>query len=354
MINHSVATSLLRGRLHRSEPCLGRKIGAIFAFCLLLFSSCYVGRSPRQIDARDLTPSQIDSLTFAREHHYSENYNFLVASDSLMLYSQQPEEVVGGMMVDSFYAYHDSPLVVADIVTLPSSFDIFGDSVWVKVATASSEFGWTTEQALLDKVVPDDPISIFISTFSNTHLIIFLILITLVAFVIVIRALMRRQSHIVHFNDIPSFYPTLLVILVATAATFYATLQLFAADEWRHFYFHPSLNPFSESPLLAVFIASVWAIIIVGVAAVDEVRRLLPFGEAVMYLVGLAAVCAVAYVVFSITTLYYIGYPLLICYIAAAIAVYHRHSRPQYVCGRCGSPLKSKGRCPVCGAMNQE
>jgi len=45
----------------------------------------------------------------------------------------------------------------------------------------------------------------------------------------------------------------------------------------------------------------------------------LPLGEAILYLVGLAAVCAVIYVVFSITTLYYVGYPLLIAYFYFAI-----------------------------------
>jgi 4-hydroxybenzoate polyprenyltransferase len=42
-------------------------------------------------------------------------------------------------------------------------------------------------------------------------------------------------------------------------------------------------------------------------------------GEAIMYLVGLVAVCAVIYVVFSTTTLYYVGYPLLIAYFYFAI-----------------------------------
>jgi hypothetical protein len=63
-----------------------------------------------------------------------------------------------------------------------------------------------------------------------------------------------------------------------------------------------------------VFIIGVWAIIIVAIATVDDVTRMLPLGEAFLYLIGLAAVCAVCYVVFSITTLYYIGYPLLIAY----------------------------------------
>jgi hypothetical protein len=39
-------------------------------------------------------------------------------------------------------------------------------------------------------------------------------------------------------------------------------------------------------------------------------------GDTILYLGGLHAVCAVCYVVFSITTLYYIGYALLIAYFA--------------------------------------
>ena len=57
-----------------------------------------------------------------------------------------------------------------------------------------------------------------------------------------------------------------------------------------------------------------WLIVIVGLAAVDEVRKRLPFGEAFLYLCGLAAVIAALYIVFSVTTLYYVGYPLLIFY----------------------------------------
>ena len=61
------------------------------------------------------------------------------------------------------------------------------------------------------------------------------------------------------------------------------------------------------------------AIVIVAIATVDDVTKKLPLGAAVLYLSGLTAVCAVCYVVFSITTLYYIGYPLLIAYFVFAI-----------------------------------
>ena len=93
--------------------------------------------------------------------------------------------------------------------------------------------------------------------------------------------------------------------------------------------------------------------LIVGIAAVDDTRRLLKFDDAFWYLCGLGAVCAVDYIVFSISTLYYIGYPLLIAYIFLAIKVYFRHHRDTYICGNCGAKLHRKGRCPYCGTMNE-
>ena len=122
-----------------------------------------------------------------------------------------------------------------------------------------------------------------------------------------------------HYHDIPSFYPALLALLVAVSATLYASIQLFAPDSWRHFYYHPTLNLLSLPLHLSLFISSVWLILIVSIAAVDDTLRHLSLSDAMLYLVGLASVCAVNYVVFSVSTLYYIGYPLLIAYAYYAI-----------------------------------
>jgi hypothetical protein len=99
----------------------------------------------------------------------------------------------------------------------------------------------------------------------------------------------------------------------------YSSIQLFGPETWRHFYYHPSLNPFALPFWLGVFISSVWAIIILGLATIDDVYHSLPLADAILYLIGLGAICAVVYVVFSITTLSYIGYPLLIAYYYFAI-----------------------------------
>jgi hypothetical protein len=163
---------------------------------------------------------------------------------------------------------------------------------------------------------------------------------------------MRWGARIVHFNDIPSFYPTLLCLFVATTAVFYGSIQLFAPDSWRHFYYHPTLNPFSVPLHLCLFLLSVWAMLIVAIATIDDVRRQLPTGEALFYYLGLAGVCAICYVVFSVSTLYYIGYLLLIAYIIFAVYRYIHHARHRYVCGNCGAKLRKKGICPHCGTMN--
>ena len=296
------------------------------------------------------TRSKVDSLAFRVKHHYSQGFNFVVIPDSLMLLRQQPEEAVNDMKTDSFAVKKGKEVVVADIRILPNDKQ---DSVWVQIATEDYAFGWIHESQLLKQVVPADPISQFISTFSNIHLLIFLIVISIMGVGYLARKILKKNAHIVHLNDISFFYPTLLAVIVALSAAFYASIQLFAPETWREFYFHPSLNPFSQPLLLNIFLVLVWAMLIISLATIDDVRRLLKSGEALLYLSGLGAVCAVNYIVFSVLTLYYIGYPLLIVYIYYAFRIYLRKTRETYYCGNCGVRLHRKGRCPQCGAVNE-
>ena len=104
--------------------------------------------------------------------------------------------------------------------------------------------------------------------------------------------------------------------------------------------------------ILTVFLMSVWALLIVGLTVVDVVRNHLPLGEALLYLGGLAGICAADYIIFSITSLYYLGYVLLIAYIVFAIHQYYKHNHKYFLCGNCGGKIRKKGRCPHCGATN--
>ena len=330
---------------------ISNKASLLLFLLVLLCSSCY-HQNTKNINENLLdSVGQNDSSHFKATHHYSSNYNFVVKADSLVLSKQQPEETLSHLQEDSLVVYKNDHLVVADI-RIMSADSI--DSVWVQVARDQQTFGWIHESKLLPNVVPDDPISLFISTFSDTHLLVFLVIIVLISVYYIMRKLLSASLPIVHLRDINSIYPTLLVLLVATSATFYASIQLFAPQVWHHFYFHPTLNPFSVPLPLNLFLLSVWAILLIGLAAIDDVRHLLPLGDAVLYLCGLAAVCAVNYIIFSVSTLYYIGYPLLIVYVYWAIKRYIKMPRIKFVCGNCGMPLEKSRRCKHCGALNEE
>ncbi|WP_238405761.1 zinc ribbon domain-containing protein [Segatella copri] len=290
---------------------------------LLMLSSCYHRHNSHQQHAAmvEYSDRQLDSISFSTTHHYTNKYNFLVFKDSLELMRQQPEEYISGLKVDTFAVEKNHLLVVTDIRMVPQDSI---DSVWVQLATENNDFGWVRESKLLRRVVPDDPISEFIMTFSNVHLLIFLVVIVVITMAYLVRKVFHSNGKIVHFNDIDSPYPVTLVLLVSISAAFYGWIQSFEPEMWRHFYFHPSLNPFAVPHLLGVFLALVWAVLIVALACVDEVYHRLTFGEGLLYLGGLAGVCALDYIIFSVLSLYYIGYVLLIAYIYFAIKAYRR------------------------------
>lgn len=320
---------------------------------MVVLSGCFNQTKSDHDAFAGLSEEQLDSLSFQGTHHYTNNFNFVVDCDTLYLCTLSPEEIVNGCPLDSediVMVFRDDNVVVADIETIPQDSV---DSVWINLAHDQMTAGWIHESEMLPNVVPDDPISEFINIFSDIHLIIFLVAIAIVGICYVIVYSRKRNAFIVHFRDINSFYPTFLCITVAAAATFYASIQLFAPEMWRHFYYHPTLNPFEVPLLLKIFLCSVWAMLIIAVAAFDDTRRHLPFGEAALYVCGLVAICFINYIVFSITTLYYIGYPLLVCYVVFAIYRFVDKGYTTYLCGNCGTQLRHKGRCPKCGVMNK-
>lgn len=305
----------------------GRKwcVSVLLGVMVLMLSGCYHRHTAKSQHAAliEYSDKQLDSISFSTTHHYTNKFNFVVAADSLVLVRQQPEEYVNLLPTDSFAVKKNCLLVVSDIRMIPQDSI---DSVWVQLATEDNTFGWIHESSMLPRVVPDDPISQFIMTFSNTHLIIFLVIIVLIGVAYLIKQIYSKNAKIVHFNDIDSPYPTALVLMVSLSAAFYATIQTFMPEMWRHFYYHPTLNPFAVPRVLGFFLASVWAILILGLACVDEVKHRLPFGEAVLYLGGLAGMCAIDYIVFSISTLYYIGYVVLAAYFIFSIRAYLRRN----------------------------
>jgi len=279
------------------------------------------------------------------------DYNFLLVADSLVLQEERPMHLlIVPDAADTFVVYKDDPLVVAQIEIIPEDSI---DSVWVKVARDQLTQGWVHESALLSAVVPDDPISQGILLFSHKHVVATLSLCIIVLAAWLLQRKRKQRFHLVHIDDIASPYPMLLCLAFAAATVLYTTIQIFVPEMWVQFYYHPSLNPFGQPTLLALFLTLAWLIVVLSIASMDEVRRSLPATESVLYALSLLAILAGIYLFFSIATQYFLGYFLWIVYAALALWQYWRRHRPRFRCGQCGAPLHSCGQCPKCGAMNE-
>lgn len=331
---------------------LHKLLGLLF-LTLALFSSCYYAHPDREDNWIVSQGHEVDSLEFYIGHHYWTHY-FFQAVDSLQLAPVPDYEK--RLLLPVYNAVRevgegDVLAVVAvglDRSTTPST-------VWVKVARDQQCQGWVKESELLERVVPDTPVSKFIHHFSNRSLLVVLLSIVLAVLFYFIRGARHKRLQIVHFNDIHSFYPTLLCLTVSLGAVIYGTIQCYAPETWVEYYFHPTLNPFDPNLpfILSAFLASVWLMLLVGIAVVDDLRHLPDISGSVVYLVGLAAVCMGLYMFFTLSVHIYIGYPLLAAYWAFAFYRHIKRGTPHYSCGNCGAPISRSGKCPECGANNE-
>ena len=302
----------------------------LFLLPLVLLSACYY-------------PAEKSTL-------YAVNDNFLLAVDSISLQTQEPlHNLPIDTLSDSISLYYNDPIVVAQIVVIPEDSI---DSVWVKVARDQYSQGWTHQSTFLSSVVPDDPISEFIYVFSQRHLWYFLGMMFAVIILLVWRQAKRFQFHMIFLRDISSFYPTLLTITLSSSAILYASIQRLIPETWVMYYYHPTLNPFDLPFILGLFIASIWLLVVIILATIDEVLGLLPLPEAFLYLFSLLGVCVVCYLVFSLPVLGWAGYLLYIVFSCSFIWRYLKFFRVHCICGRCGAKMHGKGRCTRCKTMN--
>lgn len=318
-----------------------KAIKYILALVLIIaFSSCHYHINMPN-NKREIPEHTLDSLNALMEHHYTLNTNFEVTSDSLML-QQLP-------LIDVIPVYKHDRLVVAEFM-IASEDSV--DSVWVKVAHNQDVMGWVHEKELLSKVVPTDAISHFIHFFSHSRGITSVIIFVIFGLFFIYHAVKKEQFRFVWLNDIDSIFPTILTMLVVLSATLYASMQRFVPGTWEQFYYNPSLNPFHVPFILGLFLCTVWALLIVTIATVDDVFRQAKANTAMFYLLGLVCICIILYFFFTYTTYMYIGYAFLFVYFVWAIRHLYRSSY-KYVCGNCGVKLKRKGTCPHCGALNE-
>lgn len=306
-----------------------RKV-CFFFMALVLLSACYY---------------PADEATL-----YAVNDNFYLSADSMRLQTQEPlHNMPIDTLSDSIMLYANDPLVVAQIVVIPEDSI---DSVWVKVAHDQFTQGWIHQNVFLSSVVPDDPISEFIYLFSQRHLWYFLGVVLAVIIVFVIRQIKHQHFHVFFLRDISSFYPTMLTVVLSSSAILYASIQRLVPETWLMYYYHPTLNPFDLPLILGLFIASIWLLVVLIIATIDEVFTLLPIPEAILYLFSLLGVCVVCYLIFSSPVLGWLGYLLYIAFSVSFIWRYLKYFRARCICGRCGAKMHGKGRCTRCKTIN--
>lgn len=319
----------------------------LVAFLSILIASACGHEKPQCIDP--WATSGVDEAAFRSAHHYWKNDNF-VTSDSIFLQSCIPGEVASIYTRDSAFFEPGDEIVVANVSIVPADSV---DTVWVMAARDQVTMGWVHETEFLEKTVPDNPVSRFISGFSDSRIIVLITILCIAFLLFLVQRFRKQRIQIVHINDIPSFYPTLLCLTVSISAAIYGTLQNYYPEEWAEFYFHPTFNPFGQTHLLTVFLVSVWAILIVLIAVVDDVRKQPNIVGAASYMASLLGVCMVLYFVFTIIVHYRAGYVLLLVYWIFALRQHWVNNHASYRCGHCGCAMRDRGVCPHCGAINE-
>ena len=294
---------------------------------------------------------QTDSLSTQLVRDYGVGYNFLVDVDSMLLLEDRPAHWSEGAVAasDSLWLHHGDAVVVAAFLVIPEDSV---DSVWVKVARDQLTMGWLHESELLSSCYPDDPISAFIFLFSSRHMLWFWLIIAAVSITIGFRLIRHKHVHLPHIADIPSAYPTLLLVTLAFASLLYVRIQTLYPKLWVQFYFHPTLNPLAQPWLICLFLSCVWLLLLLSIATVNNVVSYLSLKEAVVYLFALSGMCMIIYIVLSLTASSFLGYLLFLAYVIFAFYRYWFHARALFLCGRCGANLRQKGVCPKCGAVN--
>ncbi|NDV64090.1 hypothetical protein [Bacteroides sp. 224] len=249
---------------------------------------------------------------------------------------------------DSVWLYQGDRVVVAEFDVHPVD-----SSVWVKLAHSEDVQGWINQSDIVDSFVPADSISQFIHWFSNSYVPYFIAFVAIFLSIWIYRLSIRKQTKFVFFNDIGSLYPLFLCLLMATSATVYQSIQMYAPEMWQYYYFNPTLSPWEVPSILSAFLLCIWGILIVGIASTEVVFRSLPSGSALLYLLGLVTSCIFCYVFFIWTTRIYLGYIFLLGFACLFLIKLIGSAQHQFKCGNCGKGIKKKGACPFCGVVNE-
>ena len=212
------------------------------------------------MDSLLLTPAQIDSLEFRLTHHYTENFNFTVLADSLLLLPGEGETSMDTVIVrrgDPLVVAQVRHIVIPDSVATDSLHPLGGDYFLIKVARDQWTMGWIEEQQLLAGVVPDDTLSYALRATSGW-------LTPLILVCALVLFALARRFHL------PILYPALLIACALGLLLVGFYLRHWVPEYWMEYYFHPTLNPLLLPAPLACQVVLGWLTLICAVAiAID-------------------------------------------------------------------------------------
>ncbi|MGN1353459.1 MAG: hypothetical protein ACI4V2_00940 [Alloprevotella sp.] len=355
-------------------PTYGQQaVQRLMSLCLLLVALLSACQAPVESDEWSSdNPLAVDSIEFIKSRHYWKGYNF-ETTDTFKVQQLNPVFLSQFRQADSLATVSSGEqLVVSDISRIATEQDTV---IWVKLTAVSINpvtawsdsamlqspvakhkpvTGWIKESVFIKKVVPDRPVSKLIYTMGKPSFRIVTAILALLTFVTLIG--LRRINHRPPLC-VKGGYPMLLSVVFGLCVIFHRTIWHFVPGDWVAYYFSPTLNPLhAELPLIvALFLASFWALIVTGIATLEDQLRSAPsFGKAVHALLYLVGQNLVVFGVLAVLLPYYLSVVAFVVYAFWLIKRYRRQRRhhPLYRCGACGAALDSLGPCPHCGAVN--
>ena len=297
-----------------------------------------------------LTPQQADSLAFRLTHHFSENFNFAVTTDSIVLIPRE-----GDLLLDTCTIYRDEIIAVAAIrhTSSLSTDSAQTDTVWLKVASSQHKMGWITEVDLLPNVMPDEPLSRLLHTLHAPRTRWVLLAISLSILTVGILLTLRRHKRTFFLSHLRSFFPPLLLMLTAALAVMCKAVHTFSPEFGIEYYYHPTLNPLILPPAMSAVLVLVWLIAIVYIAVIIDLYNQLNFLHSMVFLFKITGLTLFVYLLFAWIPLFIPSAILFVLLTVFLIIYYYRNIRPRFLCGNCGAMLQHRGLCPQCGTLNE-
>ena len=315
----------------------------IFTFVL---SSCNYTTN-EQDDWITTETNDVDTIDFRKKHHYSHNHFFEV-TDTILVLNNRTDNTFSGLK-DSIYITEKSIIAVIDIKN-----ETHDDQqiIWIRVAKDALIQGWIKENELLSRIVPDNIISKCIYWFSK-YKTIFFVVITIISCTLIF--ILRHKKIPFKHDIIPNgFYPTLLNCTVAFTTLIYGTISTYALEAWIEYYYNPTLNPLTPNlpVILRLFIFSVWLILILFIATIDDFIYQRKIKSCIIYFITFPIICVLSYLIFTLSIPYHIAYPLFVLYIVFLASKHFSKKKTIYHCGICNSPLETNGKCKECDIIN--